>query len=256
MRRITYAVITVLFFLLCFCGNASAVGYTIVSHCVGASNASPSSCTLTASANTLLVASGWFFGVGTDSFTDTFSLSFARTNACEVHRGGSSNDLMVLAWAYTGSNSGSDTVTVTAASGFADLSVVDYDTGLDAGQPSTVMSMDPTTNSPCAVGTAGGPTTIASASFTTTAANTLIVGFGESDNGTAVTAGSGYTLSITPPNSIVGDPVWLPVEDMLGVTATSYTATIGVHAAGVWSMNAVAFPTRSPTVPRHGTGFY
>lgn len=254
MRLQTLLLLALVFFCSSF---AHASGYAVVTSCVAPNNTSPSSCTLTVSPNRLLVASGWFYGVGTDSFTDTLGMSFTKAAACTVHRGGASNDLMFLAWVYTGSNSGSDTITVTAASGFADVSVVEYNTGLSSGQPSSVMTIDPTVTAPCNSGTSSGAGTVTSGNLVTTAPNTLLVGYGESAN-TGITAGTGFTLSISPSNSISGSPVvWLPIEDSLGVATTTYSAPLNQTTdGGVWQLAVVAFPTANAIVKRRGSGLY
>lgn len=249
-RVLIFAILT-----CAFPGRASA-HYSRVNNCAGANNTSPSSCTITVQTNKLIIVSGWFYGSGGVSITDTLGIltSGNGTQLCQVYRAGLSNDYLSLNWGYSGATSGSDTITATAASGSADLSVQQYDTGLNSGAPDMA---GPPWGGGCNPGLSTGAGTVSSNPITTSFSDDLIIGIGESYNGSAgISAGSGFTFAITPPNSIPGPPVlWLPIEDMLSSSPGSYASSIVQNSGGAWGMVVAAFPTFSGVISRHAS-FY
>jgi len=215
--------------------SSSKAAPTFVQICSNgrASGAGTLSCSLTISANHLLAAAIECYagcqnlpGTG---FSDSFGITWNLLTICSVHLGGPSNQNTMILWGLSGSNSGSDTFTITgpiSSVGQTVIFVAEY---------SGVKNSSPIDGQNCAAGTSGG--TPSSGNFTTIGSGDLIVGMIDASGAPAV--GSGFTQRDT---QLSGAYIF---EDKIAGAPGTYDANYAVGPTS-WVVNGAAFLAGSP----------
>ncbi len=199
-----------------------------------ASGAGTLSCNLTIAANHFFAAAVQCYagcqllpGAG---FNDTFGLTWNLLSKCSFHLGGPSNQNTMLLWALSGSNSGSDTFTVTGpVSGVGE-------TVIFVAEYSGVKNSLPLDGENCGTGAGGTPS---SGNFTTTVTGDLIVGL--ADTGPATTAGASFTQRAT---QLLGAYIF---EDKIAGAPGTYDANYTAGPTG-WLVNGAAFLAATPKI--------
>lgn len=221
--------------------EADCIGYRtphLVQGCTSDGNGGNASCTLTVGANQLLLINGWFYGApAATPITDTFSLTWTPITNTSVARSGGSSDEYYQYYAWTGSNAGSETVTVAGVN----TASIDFD------QVSGVLVNSAPDASISASGTASGSMSISSGSFTTSTAGDLIVSSGEAGFTASLAAGSGFSsspsvglpLTTHYPHGTIATRMYGEFE--LAGAAGSYSATWTINSAFTWMIVASAW---------------
>jgi hypothetical protein len=216
--------------LLLFASAAQA--QTVIQSCsVDGNGTNPANCTLTGvGSNHLLVLGIWHYGLGALSISDTFSLSWNVNNInTTIYRGGPSSDALDIAYAFTGSHTGSTTVGVSAPTSTS--YVISEVSGIDT----TVGSADTFTT---ANGTTSGAATISTGSFTTSYNGDFIFAVASAYT---LSSGTGYTSGVALTTNYSGGTNHILTEYETAGSAGSYTATESVTVTQTWMLCAVAF---------------
>lgn len=214
-----------------------------------ASNSATASCAVTLSPNQAIIVLASSHGAIQNGLpTDSFNLTW--TGAASNTFCGAVCDYSSVFCALTGTNSGSDTVSVTNnqfSAGYIAETVVPY-----SGVSSCTPQATATGNSAGVTYTTGTVST--SSGLTTTLPNELIVVDGNflAQNGSPlVTSGSGYGNTISV--AFLGGASLAVSQDQNAATAGTYTASMIINSGtpSAWTLAAAAFGISSGTVSSH-----
>jgi hypothetical protein len=235
MNRIL--IFALLLFVLSLTGNCFAGTWTRVNGC-GQETASvaTANCVVTGTS----VGDFMLVGIdcGTTSTTATVTVS-DTANTFTVRTGGTNgfawNGTADRAWSYTSvlTTGGSRTVTVTAS-----LTCTFHDIWVDVWHNTAGVS---TINTPA---TASGTNLLPTVNITSVGSNDLIVGF-FSTTGTALAAGSGYTLGANGNAASVA----MGNEYKLGAAAGTQTVNGTLTGATTWGVHAISVQEVSNVTP-------
>jgi hypothetical protein len=205
-------------------------------------SSSPSVCSLTGLAANQLIVVGvdGYGGFGASPIVDTFGLTWTAAVSCNIYFAGPSNDFLNFYWSFTGTHSGSDTISVQAIDSATAIALV-------YANPLTTPIVDD--GHTCATGTSGSPATISSGSATIGHTGDVIIGLTLNNGTTTVTAGSGFTLQQTN-----GTGFQVATENKLGSSLSDAATFVQQTAGSVWITNVVAF--QIITAKRHKSNVY
>lgn len=204
----------------------------------------PTDITVNVSANSLLLIAMWHFNLGIVSISDTFPLAWNVPSGASVgvfRPGSLTFDVMNIGYAFTGSHSGSTTISVDTISNsqaflFVEVSGVPEVTDPDATAAASSLIGGPTS----------GPALISAGPMVTTQPGDFVFALGMAHTtGVGITAGAGFTpitageVDFTPYGfTDIGKMVG---EFFIAPSPGTYTATFDVDGAAQWSAIAIAF---------------
>jgi len=196
-------------------------------------NVDTDSVTLNLSAGSLVVISLWHYNLGVVSIIDSFGLDWHAIHQSQYfYQAGPANEALEMFCAFTGSNSGENTIRISTLNNGRAFNVAEF-----AG-------IIPVSTVPGSAGASStstpteAPTDIGSGPVETNNNPSFVVSAGYSAAPSTLTPGFGFTSS---GGGLVADVGILQTQFFVPSTIGSYSPTFGLDAKNVWAAVTLAF---------------